>query len=39
MVGLPTKLIDWRHELEARRPERNIARAYKIGASADLFEH
>lgn len=37
MVELPTLLVDWGCELEARDPARNIARAYRISATEDLF--
>lgn len=39
MIELPTQLIDWQCELEARNPERNVARAYRLSATQDLFGH
>jgi len=37
MLDLPTKLIDWRCELQARCPAKNMARSYEITVSKDLF--
>ncbi|WP_333574043.1 WGR domain-containing protein [Sphingomonas sp.] len=37
MLDLPTKLIEWRCELEARCTARNVARSYEITVSKDLF--
>lgn len=37
MLDLPTKLIDWRCELEACCAAKNIARSYEITVSRDLF--
>lgn len=39
MFEPPTQLIDWRCKLEAADPARNIARAYRIQATRDLFGH
>jgi predicted DNA-binding WGR domain protein len=39
MFETPTQLIDYRCELEAVDRSRNIARAYHIHASRDLFGH
>ena len=39
MVDLPTQLVDWRCALEAVDCSRNVARAYQIRASRDLFGH
>lgn len=38
MLELPTKLIDWRCELQARCDAKNLARSYEITVSKDLFE-
>ncbi|UYY79568.1 WGR domain-containing protein [Sphingomonas sp. R1] len=37
MLDLPTKLIDWRCELQARCDAKNMARSYEITVSKDLF--
>ena len=39
MFDTPTQLIDYRCALEAVDRSRNIARAYRIQASRDLFGH
>ncbi|NML91308.1 WGR domain-containing protein [Sphingobium sp. TB-6] len=39
MFEPPTQLVDWCCALEAVDAERNIARAYHIYASQDLFGH
>jgi predicted DNA-binding WGR domain protein len=39
MPELPTRLIDYHHAMEAVDQTRNIARAYRIEASPDLFGH
>ena len=39
MFNYPTQLIDHRCELEAIDERRNIARAYQIDATRDLFGH
>lgn len=39
MFELPTKLTDYRCDLEAVDRNRNIARGYRICASRDLFGH
>jgi predicted DNA-binding WGR domain protein len=39
MFDLPTSLVDYRCALEAVDRERNIARAYCIRATRDLFGH
>jgi predicted DNA-binding WGR domain protein len=37
MFDAPTQLVDWDCALEAIDDDRNIARAYRIRASRDLF--
>jgi hypothetical protein len=37
MLDLPTELIDWRCELQARCNTKNIARSYEITVTKDLF--
>ena len=39
MFELPTQLVDWRCALEAVDRDRNVARAYRIVATQDLFGH
>lgn len=39
MFELPTRLVEWSCALEAVDPARNVARAYQIRASRDLFGH
>lgn len=39
MFEPPTKLVDWRCALEALDRDRNVARAYRIMATRDLFGH
>lgn len=39
MFELPTKLTDYRCDLEAVDRHRNIARGYRIRACRDLFGH
>ncbi|MGY2737007.1 WGR domain-containing protein [Sphingomonas sp. UYP23] len=39
MFNYPTQLIDHRCELEAMDERRNIARAYQIDATRDVFGH
>ena len=39
MFDMPTKLIDYRCAMQAIDRSRNIARAYRIEASLDLFGH
>lgn len=39
MSNMPTQLIDYRCAMEAEDRTRNIARAYHIQASRDLFGH
>jgi predicted DNA-binding WGR domain protein len=39
MLEVPTQLVDWRCDLEARDSARNIARAYRVSATQDLFGH
>ncbi len=39
MSELPTKLIDYDCSLRAIDEDRNVARAYSIHSSRDLFDH
>jgi predicted DNA-binding WGR domain protein len=39
MFELPTQLVDYRCALEAVDDSRNIARAYRVQATRDLFGH
>jgi predicted DNA-binding WGR domain protein len=39
MLEPPTKIVDWRCDLEAVDRDRNVARAYRIVATRDLFGH
>ena len=39
MFDIPTQLIDYRYALAAMDRSRNVARAYRIEATRDLFGH